>query len=168
MRRVLLLSVMSALALMCGSCRKAVERAREKIRIEAVESVGQRGLTGIDATVRVANGTRHRLLLESARLDLYYDGTRAGSVMLCDAVEVPKRTTASVRTQWRVRIADPLASYALARRVRRGDLSPVRVSYAIDGRGGPVPVHVAEEMVPLSQFLSNFGLTVEDLKNWLR
>lgn len=167
MRRFLLLMLLSAAALSFASCRRAAERAREKIRLEAVERVTPRGLSGFDATLRVANGSGHRLVLESAEFDLYYQGSRAGGVTLREAVEVPKRTTLSVETRWRLRIADPLACYALVRRLRADDPSQICVSYDVRGRGGPVPVHLADEMVPLPQFLRMFGLTIEDLKNYL-
>ena len=149
MRRFLLFFVVSAVALSCASCRRAAERAREKIRLEAVEQVAPRGLSGVDVTLRVANGSGHRLVLESAEFDLYYEGSRAGGVTL------------------RLRIADPLACFALVRRLRAGDPSRICVSYDVRGHGGPVPVHLAEEMVPLSQFLRTFGLSIEDLKNYL-
>ena len=167
MRRFLLFFVVSAVALSCASCRRAAERAREKIRLEAVEQVAPRGLSGVDVTLRVANGSGHRLVLESAEFDLYYAGSRAGGVTLREAVEVPKRTTLSAETRWRLRIADPLACFALVRRLRAGDPSRICVSYDVRGHGGPVPVHLAEEMVPLSQFLRTFGLSIEDLKNYL-
>lgn len=158
---------MTVAALSCASCRRAAERARAKIRIEAIERVEPRGLSSVDATLRVANGSGHRLVLESAEFDLFYEGRRAGGVTLREGVEVPKRTTLSVETRWRLRIADPLALYALARSVRANDLSAIGVSYDVRGRGGPVPVHAAGEKVPLPQFLQAFGLTVDDLKKYL-
>ena len=49
-----------------------------------------------------------------------------------------------------------------------GDLSQVEVSYAVEGRGGPAPVKISRERMPLSDFLNTFGLTIEDVKKQLK
>jgi DNA-nicking Smr family endonuclease len=56
----------------------------------------------------------------------------------------------------------------LARKVKSGDLSQVEVSYAVEGRGGPAPVKISRERMPLSDFLNTFGLTIEDVKKQLK
>ena len=61
-----------------------------------------------------------------------------------------------------------LALYVLARKVKSGDLSQVEVSYAVEGRGGPAPVKISRERMPLSDFLNTFGLTIEDVKKQLK
>lgn len=62
-----------------------------------------------------------------------------GTIVLREPVEVPRRTTGSFRTLWRVKISDPLALYVLLRKVEAGDLSQIGVAYALEGRGGPAP-----------------------------
>ena len=61
-----------------------------------------------------------------------------------------------------------LRIYVLARKVKSGDLSQVEVSYAVEGRGGPAPVKISRERMPLSDFLNTFGLTIEDVKKQLK
>lgn len=168
MKRIMMLSLVLAAALSLGSCRRAVERAAEKIRLEEIERVERQGLTGAEVVVRIANGTAHRLVLDDARVDVFYAGSRAVVATLREGVEVDSRTTQSVRTSWRLAISDPLALFALARKVAAGDISQVAVSVAAEGRGGPVPVNISREMVPLSEFLNTFGVTLEDVKNYLR
>ena len=46
-------------------------------------------------------------------------------------------------------------------------LFAVAVSFAVEGRGGPASVKNSEEMVPLSEFLNIFGLSLQDVKNYL-
>ena len=81
---------------------------------------------------------------------------------------MPRRTTDSFRTLWQLKISDPLALYVLARKVKSGDLSQVEVSYAVEGCGGPAPVKISRERMPLSDFLNTFGLTIEDVKKQLK
>ncbi len=50
-----------------------------------------------------------------------------------------------------------LALYVLARKVKSGDLSQVEVSYAVEGRGGPAPVKISRERMPLSDFFVHLG-----------
>ena len=53
------------------SCRRRAERIREKIRIEAVERAGLRGLTGLEVVLRVRNDTGCKLRLDEASFDFY-------------------------------------------------------------------------------------------------
>ena len=43
----------------------------------------------------------------------------------------------------------------------------IGVSFAIEGRGGPARVKISREMMPLSEFLNIFGLSLQDVKNYL-
>ena len=137
-----------AVAVSLSSCRRAVEKARRNIRFEGIERVERQGLTGAEVVVRVMNDTGYKLVLDAAEMGVYYAGGRVGTVVLREAVEVPRRTT--------------------ARKVKSGDLSQVEVSYAVEGRGGPAPVKISRERMPLSDFLNTFGLTIEDVKKQLK
>lgn len=167
MKRYLLYVLLFAVVATMSSCRKAVEKAQHNIRVEAVEKIERQGLTGAEVVVRVMNNTAYKLVLDAAQIDIYYADGRVGSVVLREAVEVPRRTTDSFRTLWRLKISDPLALYVLAKKVQSGDLSQIGVSYALEGRGGPAPVKISRDRVPLSEFLSTFGLTLQDVKNYL-
>ena len=67
------------------------------------------------------NNTGYKLQLETAEIDVYYADGRVGTVVLREPVEVPRRTTGSFRTLWRVKISDPLALYVLLRKVEAGE-----------------------------------------------
>ena len=150
------------------SCRRAVEKTARKIRVEAVEQVVPRGLSGLDVTLRVANGSGYKLSLDTVRVDLFCAGSRVGRMVLREQVEVAKRQTASVTTRWQMKISDPLALYAMIRKIDRGDYSNITVSYLVSGRGGPIPINISQEMVLLSDFLNIFGLKTEDIKSLLK
>ncbi len=167
MRRTLLYTLLFAVALSAASCRRAVERARENIRVEAVERIERHGLREVEVVVRVSNGTGYKLLLDTARLDLFYASNRVGDIRLRESVEVPRRAVTSVSTRWQLRISDPMALYVLVRKVQQNDLSDVAVSYFVEGRGGPVSVNILRQMVPVSEFLNTFGLTSQDVVDYL-
>ena len=157
-----------AVAASAASCRKAVEKAQRNIRFEGIEKIERQGLTGAEIVVRVMNNTGYKLQLETAEIDVYYADGRVVTVVLREPVEVPRRTTGSFRTLWRVKISDPLALYVLLRKVEAGDLSQVGIAYALEGRGGPAPVKISRDRMPLSDFLNTFGLTLQDVKNKLK
>lgn len=154
-------------ALSISSCRRAVEKARRNIQIEAVEQVDRHALSGMDVTVRVRNDSRYKLKLREAVLQLWYAGSRVGSVQLREGIEVPRRTTQNVVTRWKFRIEDPLALYALSRKLRRDDLSDIEVGFRIEGRGGPAAVNIRRERMPLTDFLCIFGAEIDELKTYL-
>lgn len=156
--------VLTAIVLSVSSCRRAVERAQRNIRVEAVEQVERQGSVGAVVTLRVKNDTRYKLRLNAARFDVYLGGGHVVSVLLRERVEVPRRTTDRYRTLWRLKVSDPMAFYALGRKIRSGDLSQVAIAYAIEGRGGPAPVKISGERMPMSDFLNTFGLTIQDIE----
>lgn len=168
MRKYLIYLLLLGAAVSVTSCRRAVEKAQRNIRFEGIEKVERQGLTGAEVVVRVKNDTGYKLLLDDARVDVFYAGGRVATISLREGVEVQRRTTGPVSTRWQLKIADPLALYVLAKKVQSNDISQVAVSYAADGRGGPAPVKISREMVPLSDFLNIFGMTLQDVKNYLR
>ncbi len=149
------------------SCRQAVEQARHEIGIETVERIERRGSAGAVAVLRVRNDSERTLVLRHARIGVSYGGAPVCELELRDPVRVPRRTTGSVTTLWRLRADNPMALYVLERRIREGDLERIGIRYDLRGRGGAVPVNISAEMMPLSDFLNTFGLSADDLKNYL-
>ena len=161
-------SLLLLAVILSTSCRKAVEKAQRNIRFEGIEKIERQGLTGAEMVVRVMNDTGYKLQLNMAEIDIYYSESRVGTIVLREPVEVPRRTTDSFRTLWRLKISDPMALYVLLRKVEAGDLSQVGIAYALEGRGGPAPVNISRDRMPLSDFLNTFGLTLQDVKNQLK
>lgn len=151
-----------------SSCRRAVEKARDKIRVERIEWGAMHGTSGCDVVLQVRNDTGYKLSLESASIDLFYGSSRVVTLVLQEPVEVPRRCVQRVVTRWKWRIADPLALYALFRRVQRDDLSGIAVSYAAAGRGGPAPFAVAREGVPLHEVLESFGSEAQEVLDYFK
>ena len=168
MKKILFYTFLLAVALSSVSCRRAAEKFRRNIRVEAVEKFEPHGLTGVDLTLRVMNDTGYKLALDEAKLDIYYGESCVGNIILREGVEVPRRTTMSLPTRWQIRISDPLALYVLTKKVQEGDLSQVGVAMNIAGQGGPKKVNISRERMPVSEFLNIFGLSPDDLKNYLK
>ena len=168
MKKICICLLLGFVALATVSCRRTAERAAQKIRIEAVDAFRLRGMTGAELVLRVANDTRHKLVLNRAELSLYYRDNRCITVQLHESVEVGKRTVEAVPTRWKFKIDDPLAMLLLVRAVQSDDPSQIRVSYAIEGHGGPARVNILREKVPLSDFLAIFGLTLQEVQQYLR
>ena len=150
-----------------GSCRRMAEKAQRNIRLEAVEKARRQGLSGAEIVLRIKNGTGHKLKLEKASLTVYYAGGVVTKVALREPAEAPRRATASVTTLWRIRTSDPMALHVMTKKIREDDISKIGVSFAIEGRGGPARVKISREMMPLSEFLNIFGLSLNDVKNYL-
>lgn len=167
-RRFLVWLLLLGVALSAGSCRRAVEKAAGKIRFEGIERIERQGLTGIEVVAGIDNGSAYRLTLSSAEIGIYFADGCVGTVVLCEPVEIERRTRASVTTRWRLRVSDPLALLLLARRVSAGDYDRIAVSCSVEGRGGPAPVKYSREKMPLSEFLNTFGLSIQDLEKQLK
>lgn len=168
MRRVWIHTLLLALALMAGSCRRSVEKVAGKIRFEGIEHVQLQGLSSAEVVARIDNGSAYRLSLSAARIDLYYADALVGRLVLVEPVEIDRRTEASLRTRWRLQVSDPLTLFVLYRKVKAGDCDRIALSCDIEGRGGPAPLRFSREKMPLSEFLTTFGLTVQDVQNYLK
>lgn len=165
---MLLGAAMLTLVLTMGSCRRAIEKTAGKIRFEGIERVERQGLTGAEVVVRVDNGSGYRLTLTSAELGIFYARSLVGTIVLTEPVEIERRTTASLTTRWRLRISDPLALLVMAGKLKAGDYAQIALSCNLEGRGGPAPVNFSREMMPLSDFLNTFGLSIQDVENYLK
>lgn len=166
--RVLRWALLLALVLPMTSCRRATERALSKIRVEEVVKLERQGLSGAELVLRVKNATGHKLVLERAVLRIYYAENLVTSIALRGRVEVPRRSDGEITTLWRTRTSDPMALYVMRKKLAGGDLSRIAVSFSIDGRGGPAPVNISQEMMPLSDFLNIFGLSFDEVKTYLK
>ena len=166
LRRIVWRCLAAAILLTAAvSCRQAVEQARHEIGIETVERIERRGLAGAVAVLRVRNDSERTLVLRHARIGVSYGGAPVCELELRDPVRVPRRTTGSVTTL--LRADDPMALYVLERRIREGDLERIGIRYDLRGRGGAVSVNISGKMTSLSDFLNTFGLSADDLKNYL-
>ena len=102
------------------------------------------------------------------RLDVFYAGKRVGTLRLHEPVRIPRRATTLVGTRWRLETSDPMAFYVVERRLGEGDLSRIGLSYELRARSGVVPVKISGDMMPLSEFLNTFGLSEDDIKEYLK
>lgn len=168
MKKNVLLSIsLLLLALTFGSCRRMTENAVRKIRIEAVEDFRLRGLSHAEMVLRIANGTRHTINLDQVELTLLYKERPAITLQLREEIQIKKRTTESLATRWKMEI-QALTLLLVARDIRNDDPSQMQVSFRIEGHAGFVHIDVAREKMPLSEFLSIFGITWPELKQQIR
>lgn len=167
MRRTLYLLLLTTLLLTGGGCRRMAQRAAQKIHIEGIEQLRPQGLSAAEVVFRVTNGTGYKLQLNDAQFDVYYKGAPFLTIRLAERVEVPKRTTASIPTRWRIRIADPLTLLLVGRDWMQREVSQLTVDYTLEGRGGPVPVKRQRKGVPLSEFLRTFGVSLDAINSFI-
>lgn len=165
-RRAAVAVLAVVVAAVLPSCRGAVERAWQEMAVEQVVEVVRRGSAGAAVTLRLRNDSRHTLRLNEVRLDLYLAGARVAEWRLHEPVRIPDRTTADYRTLWRLSSDDPMAYYALERKIRGGEADRIEVEALVRGRAGVARINFSTERMPLSDFLNTFGATIEELENF--
>lgn len=168
MRRLLLYALLLFAALSTASCRRSVEKVARKIRFEGIEQVRMQGMSMAEVDARIDNGSAYRLTLSAARIDLYYADLLVGRFVLQEPVEIGRRTEASLQTRWRIQYYNLMYLYVMYRTLKVGASDQIAISFEIEGRGGPVPLRFSREKMPLSEFLTTFGLTVQDVQNCLK
>ncbi len=151
------------ISLLLVSCKGAVERAQQNFRIGRVESVERQGLRGAKVSLQVCNSTGHKVVFKEIGFTVYSAGTRMADISLRARVEVPRGTNGSIVSLWRTDFADPLAGDVLLRKLRQNDLGQTVVSYIVKARAGMIPIEIRQGMMPMSDFLNNFGLSLDEI-----
>lgn len=168
LRRLLFGAVCLVLLLTVSGCRPSMTGPRQGVWVESVERLVRRGSVGMELDLTLRNDTERNLKIRRAELDIYYAGARAGTLRLCDPLHLGRRTTTRATTRWRMESQDPMALYVLERRIRGEEWSKIAVSYRLRGRAGMIPVKISGEMIPVSEFLNNFGGSLDDLRNSIK
>lgn len=166
MKKLLLIGLLTALVLPLTSCRSTINKMRRKIAIERVEKLRIESLSSVEIDLAVKNGTAHKLHLDKAVVTLRYKESNVLTMTLREVVEIPRRSDGVVTSRWWVEVENPLALVAVAANVQR-DPSQMSVDLRLEGRGGPVPVNISREKMPLSVFLNTFGVDLSAIKNLL-
>lgn len=165
-KKWLTMSLLMAVLLSLGSCSNTMQKMRRKVKFEGIESVTPTSLSTIQIEVRIKNQTAYNLYLQDAVAHLYYRDREIGSLRLQEQVKIPRRTESEVfRSNWLVDVGNPLSLLPILGKVRQGDWSELWVDLEMEGRGGPVPVNLSREKMPLSDFLRTFGVDAESLTN---
>lgn len=169
MKQRSLLWLLVGLSLLFSSCSGTVQKMRRKVKLEGIEDVRPTSLSSVRIDFRIMNQTAYNLHLKDAVAHLYYRDNCIGTMRLKERVEVPKRTASEVfPTDWAVEIGNPLSLIPILGKVRSGDLSELWVDLELEGRGGPVPVNLSREKMPLSDFLRTFGVDTDNMMTFLK
>ena len=173
MRKLIyLVVILFAATIAMTSCRSVVENSieniKEQVSIESIDKVNINGFTSIDLLTSVRNDSRHKLLLKSGELTLYYNKGVIGELTLKAPVELDKRTSKQLLSQWGLSLNNPFSLIAVGNKINKGDINNLFVSFSMSGRFGIYPLNLSEEMVPLSHFLAIFGIENDELKNILQ
>ena len=168
MKKNLLILLCALSALMLTSCRQTAERVVQKIRFEGVESVHMESLSTVVIDFAIENGTAHKLRAEHGVVKLCYNGSEVASLRLQEPVEVERRTHGVVPTRWTIDVRNPLAMLLVATRVAQERYDELTVDLSVEGSGGPMPVNISREKVPLSNFLNIFGIEPDFLTSILQ
>lgn len=169
LKKLIYCSLLVLFALSLGSCSGTVQKMRRKVKLEGIEDVRPMSLSSVRIDFRIMNQTAYNLHLKDAVAHLYYRDNCIGTMRLKERVEVPKRTASEVfPTDWAVEIGNPLSLIPILGKVRSGDLSELWVDLELEGRGGPVPVNLSREKMPLSDFLRTFGVDTDNMMNFLK
>lgn len=158
-RRLLLLTLLVGV---CTGCGSALQR---RFRVEEVASFRRYGWTGMDLSLRVCNGSRRTLRLSDARLTLFYGGGELGSLELRGEVLAPARTLADAAMRWRIDLQDPASGYLIEKKFRAGETDAFSVAFTGRVCSGSRCRDIFIPMMPLSDFLAIFGVSLADLQN---
>lgn len=169
MKYRVLVVLLIAFSLGLGSCSKTVNKMRQKVALQGIEDVRVVSLSAVQIDFRIQNETAYNLHLKDAVAHLYYRDEVIGTMTLRDRVEVPHKTKSEVfPTMWNVDLGNPLKLLPILGKVRNGDLSELWVNLELEGRGGPVPVNLSRQKMPLSDFLRTFGVDATNFTNFLK
>lgn len=161
---ILLRLLLVAVACGAAGCGRSLQR---KILFEGVERFEQHGTAGFDLALRVDNRSGRDLRLERGELLLYMDGVETCRATLVGAAVAPRRMRSAPGMRWRMRVADPLRWRVCEKRIREGEIDRIGVSFDARVSAGAAGKNISAEMMPLSDFLAIFELSIDDLRSYL-
>lgn len=166
MKRALLFALLVAVACTFTSCKGTIRKMRRKVQIERIDAMRVESLSRVEIDFAVKNGTAYKLHLDKAVLTLRYKEATVATMTLRDKVEIPRRSEGVVTSCWWIDVQNPLAMLSVVAKLQ-SDPSQATVDVSLEGRGGPVPVNISREKMPLSVFLNTFGVDITAIKNLL-
>ena len=166
MRPVRLIIASLAVLLCCTSCGRAALR---KVHVMAVESVERRAWSGADIALRVDNGMKRDLPLDSCTVEIFSPSGRLLSLELRGGVSVPARKVSTAVLRMKFHAGSPAAIQSLWRRLLSGDTEPVRLRAGFvvrigDGRSQRIYTRPSS----LSEILNIFGVTKEEFSSYFQ
>lgn len=148
-----------------SSCGGAVRR---RVAVEDILSVARLGLSGAEVELRVRNGLRRDIVLESCTLRLGVAAGELASAELRGGAVSAGGTCGGVRLRFRVSSVSPSAVQALWRRFAAGGIDDVTVDAEATVRIGRRTYKIYAAERNLSEILSNFGVSKEELSTWFQ
>lgn len=156
--------LLAASGIGCGAVSGDASR---RVSVDSVGCIRRLGSAGAEAELWLRNDSGRTLVLRRARIALRCDGLPVGTLELHAPVRIARRSATHVVSRWRVRSDEPMAFRVLERRLRSGDLAGIEVGCDLRGRSGVIPANISTGMMPLSDFLNTFGLSADELKQFL-
>lgn len=158
-----------AVAVSCNSAKKSFEESiRDKVKVEKVENFSANSLTSYDLTLRVVNDTRITFQIEDSTVDIFYAGSKLGSIVSDAVVEVPKRAATSVDLPLSLTIENPLAIYGAYSKIQRGEIDRITISLKTTVKAAGTRRIIERNNIPLASVLSMFGADASDIQKLLK
>ncbi len=151
-------------ALLCVGCGSALQR---RLTVGELTAFRRYGWTGMDDTLRVEIRCRRALLVADACLTLYYAGGELGRIELRGEAFVAPRGDSEVPMRWRIDLSDPAAGYLIEKKMRAGETALFAVVFSGRVCSGSRCRDISLPMMPLSDFLAIFGVSLADMQNRL-
>lgn len=157
MKKILFV-ILTASLLLSSSCVD-----REDVSLGGISNVSLNLPTGATFDVIIENRSAHKLKVLSGNVDIMYRGRKAGTIMLAEEVEVPRRFSGNVPVRLRLRISDIVAGYAAMTDLQNGGKN-LTVSGEAQVKAGWASKKIAIQDEPVSRFMSSFAQLTDSLR----
>lgn len=161
MKRII--PILAAVAvLFAGGCsrekieRKVAEKVAEKINVESLESISGDS-DGWAVKLLVRNDTSRDIGLQAASADVFFNGEKAASLKLAEAVVLPKRYHGTVEVKVKLKIVSPFTAYRMWDSLRKGSYDGTEVSFAATAAAGDRQKEIGAERMPLKELMDKVG-----------
>ena len=160
--KILLLLTTALLAVSCGGM------VQRRVAVESVESVERLGWSGADITLRVRNGLRRDVMLDSCRIDCRVPSGVLATAELRGGVSIDRLTAGDVRLRMKISSANPSAMQLLWRRMADGNTGDMLLDVEAAVRIGGSKRRICAPALSLSEILRNFGVSEDDFATWFQ
>ena len=132
-----------------------------KLKVEKIEDVVLNGLTSCSIKMRVNNSTAYNLSLYDGNANVYYNGSKVGTIVLDHSLAIQKKCTASVVADLSFHLENAITALSVVNKLRRGDTENISVDIDAMFGVGNRKQQFTMRGVPLDSVLSAAGVNTK-------
>ncbi len=156
LRRIVLLLAIIFATMSCGAAKLA--NVVKNLDIVKFEKIELKGLTGLQLSAEVNNGSKFEIAMEGGVIELMSGGEIIATLTQVGRIEVLAHSHSTISTLWKIEGVDPVMMLKLAGKIAINDYSGLSANYKATLSSGKTEHTISGKEVNIPNILAIFTL----------